>query len=299
MPKRSTPFQRLVFMLKHALAAENVKVQESVEFADNITGEKREVDIILEVTVAGDPVKIAIEVVEWQRPAGVPWVEAMVKKHESLPTDKLILISKSGFTKPARAKAAYYHVDILTHLQAEAADWEAATELLAGGSFELTEMDFSCSALLGNSGSFAPISLATLVYLPYREEPTDIEAMARHFMANRQIGDVLHANMIPNSEKTFTLEYTPENGTMVSEGLPLGKLRIVLRVRKTLTPMGFCIGRIQEHSYIQGIPEDQNATVTVALFRSADGEINGRMVTKEGVRLLHGVENPKDRQWAD
>jgi hypothetical protein len=46
------------------------------------------------------------EVVAPRRPADVEWVEAMIAKHENLPTEKLFLVSWSGFTRGARRQAA-------------------------------------------------------------------------------------------------------------------------------------------------------------------------------------------------
>ncbi len=57
------------------------------------------------------------------RRATIEWVEQMIKKHESLPTDKLVLVSKAGFTKSALGKAKALNVDALTISEASATDW--------------------------------------------------------------------------------------------------------------------------------------------------------------------------------
>src|SRR5687768_1077461 len=106
MPKRSTEFQRLVFLLKKQLGPE-ITVTESKMLTDLVTGTEREVDICLEATVAGHNVAIGIECNEKGRRAGPGWVQEMRGKHERLPT-ALVLVSKSGFTKEAERVAASY-----------------------------------------------------------------------------------------------------------------------------------------------------------------------------------------------
>jgi len=59
------------------------------------------------------------------RPATVEWVEQMWGKHHSLTTDKLILVSKSGFTRPALAKAKWLGIGIYTLAEAEKLDWQS------------------------------------------------------------------------------------------------------------------------------------------------------------------------------
>jgi hypothetical protein len=101
VPKRSTPRQRIIASIRKQLAKDALDVQESRELFDNYLGRPREVDVVIEGEVAGERVLIGVEVVDHARKAGTPWVEQMIKKHERLPTTKLVLVSWSGFTKPA------------------------------------------------------------------------------------------------------------------------------------------------------------------------------------------------------
>lgn len=41
---------------------------------------------------------ISVEVIEHGRVATLPWVEQMLRKHRDLPTNRLLLVSKSGFS---------------------------------------------------------------------------------------------------------------------------------------------------------------------------------------------------------
>ena len=53
MPKRSNAFQQTIFMLKKEMAGTSAIVKESAMLTDAITGQKREVDILIEDTIAG------------------------------------------------------------------------------------------------------------------------------------------------------------------------------------------------------------------------------------------------------
>lgn len=68
---------------------------------DEVLGVEREVDIVIEGDLDGEPIVISIEVIEHNRPAPLPWVQQQIEKHRHLPTNRLVLISKSGFSRAA------------------------------------------------------------------------------------------------------------------------------------------------------------------------------------------------------
>ncbi|GAA0393668.1 hypothetical protein Acor_74550 [Acrocarpospora corrugata] len=106
MPKRSTPFQVVVRLFRELYADTGATVTESKELYDQSAGVYREVDIVVEGKFDGEPIRIGIEVSERTRPLALPLVESLIQKHEDLPTDKLLIVSKAGFTAPALAKIA-------------------------------------------------------------------------------------------------------------------------------------------------------------------------------------------------
>ena len=73
MPKRTTEFQWIVTLIKEHSADGSI-VTPSHLLVDCVTGEEREVDIYIESSVDGMPVKISIECTECARPATVEWV---------------------------------------------------------------------------------------------------------------------------------------------------------------------------------------------------------------------------------
>jgi hypothetical protein len=104
MPQRTNTFQQVVRLVHEHLAADGASVKESHMLVDEITGEDREVDVTLVTEVAGHEIVLSIEATTRKRPADAKWVEGEIAKHESLATNKLVLVSGSGFTKGARVK---------------------------------------------------------------------------------------------------------------------------------------------------------------------------------------------------
>lgn len=90
------------FARKH-WAAPGVTVTESKFLRDARLGIDREVDIVVEGSFDGEPVVTSIEVIEHGRPADIAWAEREIAKHRHLPTNRLVLVSKSGFAKTALA----------------------------------------------------------------------------------------------------------------------------------------------------------------------------------------------------
>lgn len=113
MPKRSNDFQKLVFLLKKQLG-EDMTVTESKMLRHLLTGDEREVDVCIETVVASHPVTVSIECRDHKRPADVKWVEEMKTKHQHLPTNALVLISRRGFSRKAISLAKALNIQMLT-----------------------------------------------------------------------------------------------------------------------------------------------------------------------------------------
>lgn len=118
MPRRTNLLQKLVLGLKRTAASPDAAVHESREILDRDAGSPREVDIVLEQVLAGVVVRICFECVDRSRPQNVEWVEQMDSKHRALKTNKLVLVSRKGFTRPALRKAAALGHDAL-HLKTD------------------------------------------------------------------------------------------------------------------------------------------------------------------------------------
>ena len=146
MPQRTNACQRIVTLLNATLAG-HASVTESAMVRDKVTREGREVDVLITTRAANYNVAMGIEVVAWNRPAGTPWVKKMRAKHDNLEIDKVILISKSGFTKPALAKARFYNSECLTLEAACATDWPIIARLESQGVFKATNLKYDCAII--------------------------------------------------------------------------------------------------------------------------------------------------------
>jgi hypothetical protein len=130
MPKRSNKFQILIEMLERQLAQTDAKVTGSKLLLDARSGEEREVDIVIETFAGNHPIRIGIEVIDQGRRASSPWIESTFAKHADLPIDKTILVSRSGFYKPALLKAQSLKMETLTVQEAKDLDWKGRIDNL-------------------------------------------------------------------------------------------------------------------------------------------------------------------------
>jgi len=122
MPRRSNEFQQLVCLIENQLA-DTAIVKESVLFTDTATKRDVEVDIVIRQTVNSIPICIGIECTSAGRPATVEWVRGIVGKHQTIPVDKTILVSRSGFTRQAIQRAEAENILPLTLEQATNLKW--------------------------------------------------------------------------------------------------------------------------------------------------------------------------------
>ena len=112
MPKRSNEFQKLIFHIKKHLS-QSAEVTESEFLEDRLTHTPREVDVCIQSILAGHKLVLCIECRDHDRPADVTWIEQMKTKHDYLPTNALVLVSRSGFTTTALEKAKALGIETL------------------------------------------------------------------------------------------------------------------------------------------------------------------------------------------
>ncbi len=122
MPKRTNDFQKIVFMIQKILG-DNAVVEESALLKDRETNCDVEVDILIQGKVGNTNINIGVECVERSRPSDIEWMRSMLKKHEDLPIDKSVLVSKAGFTHQAKLKAKIAGAETLTFEEAESYEW--------------------------------------------------------------------------------------------------------------------------------------------------------------------------------
>lgn len=130
MPKRSNVFQETVAIIQTHFSGE-ATVTESGILTDRLTGQEREVDVVVEGTLGMNPVIVGIEATAIGRPATVEWVEQLIEKHRHLPTDRLVIVSENGFTAPGLKLALAKGVSAVypQELTSDEADRTVATAL--------------------------------------------------------------------------------------------------------------------------------------------------------------------------
>jgi hypothetical protein len=125
-----------MLLINQQLAGE-ASVTESIELRDRVTGRLREVDILIQGKIGDYDATIAVEYIDWRKPTDVIWIESIYQKHQNLTTDKVILVSRSGYSKPAIEKAEFYNMEALSLEAAEGADWGGMLGLLEPPTLEL------------------------------------------------------------------------------------------------------------------------------------------------------------------
>lgn len=149
MPKRSTDFQDLISLLERQLAPQGAVVTSSKLLEDSRTGEPREVDIVIETISGIHPFTIGIEVTEQKRPATSTWIEGIAKKHEDLPINKTIVVSLSGFYKPALIKSYAYKIDAYSLRDATSLDWKSIIDEIPSIIMESFLIPYLTDAIVG------------------------------------------------------------------------------------------------------------------------------------------------------
>ena len=125
MPKRSNFFQRLIFVIEQSMVdVPGTTVRESVLLGDQRTGEEREVDILIESVISRYPVRIAIECRNYRRKCDVTWIEQLVSKYADLLVDKVVAVSRRGFSGPAEEKARQHGIETLSLRSALDTNWD-------------------------------------------------------------------------------------------------------------------------------------------------------------------------------
>ena len=101
---RSNLFQEVVAII-HEHMAGDATVEQSAMLANRLTGEQREVDVVIRSTAAGYETLVKVEARASGRKADSTWVETQLGRHRNLPIGPLVLVSEAGFTRPARRLA--------------------------------------------------------------------------------------------------------------------------------------------------------------------------------------------------
>lgn len=281
MPKRTNAFQRLVTLL-HMTLDGHTNVEESAMMLDKVTGEKREIDILITTPAK----KIGVEVRDRKRRAGTPWIEEMRAKHDDIETDNLILVSRSGFAKPAIKKARFYNIETLTIEEACETDWPVA---MLGSQSMLTdlELQYDCFVVCefgdGNRELFAAhrdtsFSLGEISFT--------IDEIVRHVMSQQDFRDAVYSKTDGVHEFSFPLsglgfppcqiEYNGRSGYVQD-------IRVRLRISTHKTIVQNKLAKFQQIPFIEATSSSSTNPLQVVILKTPEGD-RGCIVDENGTR---------------
>jgi hypothetical protein len=220
---------------------------------DRTTQELREVDVVIETAVADSQVLISIECCKLGRPATVEWVERMICKHADLPTDRLILVARSGFTKQASAKALKHGIEALTVDEARQVPWTSALDRLRTVYFDATDVQVLVYAdtepapgkLEGLVDTKAQVLSHDGVWRPQVRQVVDallrIEHLRQYVLARLAEGD----------DSGYVVEFPVAPGTRIlspaGQSRDVSILKVVLLFRRRRYPLPVQTGQFRSY----------------------------------------------------
>lgn len=288
MPKQSNKFQKLVAAI-HACIANQGTVEESALLTDRETGEKREVDVVLRSSLGDYPLVLSVEVRDRSRPAGSGWVEEMAGKHQALQTNKLVLVSRSGFTKPAIVKAKAREIETLTIKEAYATDWNLALRLQGKGVFQLFDIKFSCSAHIEGISEWWPAALSAKLISSGNDYST-VGDIVSFVLFNPTAKQVVLSHFDSTKEQDYHAVFQPPTGTLFEkasgEFVRLVKLSIALHLDFEATPFEFASGRFREREITFGQAIQPENHLCIVMTRNEYGNVDGMLYDSKGFRQL-------------
>lgn len=289
MPQRTNRFQRLIALLNATLAGQ-AQVAESAMVTDKVTGEQREVDILIRTRAANYSVTIGIEVVALSRRAGTPWVEKMRGKHANLPVDKLILVSERGFSEPAIKKARFYNIETLTIEDALGADWPLLSKLESNGVFDLITINYSCSFVLQlPDGTLSQVDAPLKTEVSAEGITTSLEQVVRTLLDRQDFRDALYPH-VNGEEHDFWISYTQPTalGQVHHQGreATISELRIGLKVIRRQSPVSLATGKYKSTPFVAGVVNQGAPPLQFVLAKKPDGQVSGYLVDGASIRTL-------------
>lgn len=191
MPARSNAFQRFVTLVETGLAAHDATIRESVMLRDLMTGQTREIDVSVEVQAGPRRLRVALECRDQQRPADVQWIDELMGKYRHLPVDRVVAVSRSGFTGAAHARAALANIETIVPEQIPALDWvgepcDGGAVAVLSPRYELIEIKLSQSPLTPESGQSSSTLAAVLIHR-LGEEPVSLGQILHQAIADRNL----------------------------------------------------------------------------------------------------------------
>jgi len=287
VPKRSNYFQRLVPSIHHQLAG-SAKVTESAMLRDQITGVAREVDVVIESVAAGHAVTLSIECCDLTRKATVEWVEHKWSKHASLPTDKLVLSSRSGFTRQALAKAKAYGIDTYDLKEAAKVDWTSVVHKTNKIIVDGTDIIFMLYA-----GAVASAKNPSMGRLLMGQEiraadgrSTTVRQFTDAFVANQTIQKALLEPVPKDSDAGWStiIPLNPGVHTIDDHGrrIDLKAVTLILIAKRRTTPIELKAGQFGDYEVAYGETDTDLGSLLITILEKPGQKPRAALLRRRG-----------------
>lgn len=287
MPQRSNLFQRLALLVHEALEPD-WEVTESMMLADLTTGTKREVDIVATRRVATHQIYLSIECRDHNRAADVSWVEQMAMKHAHLPTSKLVLWSRSGFTNEALAKAKILKMETVTQARATSPTWARLAKDLVGGYVDHVQPTYEPFVDVrlpeGVLKRYEP-ALDWIFYNSSGTVASTMEAFVHQVATNKQTGPMLLDNA-PQGEGDFWVDIIPPETWFADTGdfgrCAIARIGIGIKTHRTRTPLETATASVENQVMTLASAAIAGGTLEFFAQESEQGEAKVKIQLRRG-----------------
>lgn len=97
-------------------------VHRNVYLPDLVTGQRRQVDVMIEMAERGHSLRMLIDAKFHSSPLDVKDIEEVAALSQAVGAHKTIIVAANGFTSPAETKARFIQCDLMTLSMEEALD---------------------------------------------------------------------------------------------------------------------------------------------------------------------------------
>jgi hypothetical protein len=114
MKRKGRDLEKVISLLEGALQQSGIQLKSPDFLPDKDTGMQREVDISLRGRIGSSDILAIIECRDRDATQDVTWIEQVISKRSSVNADKVLAVSSSKFSEPARIKAEKNNIELRT-----------------------------------------------------------------------------------------------------------------------------------------------------------------------------------------
>jgi hypothetical protein len=114
MARKGRDLEKVISLLEGELQQSGIQVKSPDFLPDKGTGMLREVDISLRGHIGSSDILAIIECRDRNGTQDVTWIEQIICKRSSVNADKVLAVSSSKFSEPARIKAEKNNIELRT-----------------------------------------------------------------------------------------------------------------------------------------------------------------------------------------